>query len=64
MRRFTVTYCSGQYECVQFSDGDIYIHGSSIVPPEFPDLDTFLGFLDRYDKNARNTMKWLDDGVE
>ncbi len=60
MRRFMVTYCNEEYECILFSDDEVYIHGSSIVPPEFPDMESFKKFICKHNNNTYPSMRWID----
>lgn len=64
MRRFIVTYNGEEYECVLFSDGEVYIHDSSIVPPEFDSMDKFKQFMWGYNKGTYPNIRWIDAEVE
>jgi len=61
VRRFIVKYYGREYECVLFSDGEVYIHGSSIVPAEFDNLQDFRDFVKAY---ADDSIKWIDTEEE
>jgi len=55
-----VKYCQEEYECVLFSDGEVYIHNSSIVPSEFPNLQTFQQFLGKNETETCTVFRWID----